>query len=1813
MQPLLVRLLHLGICCLLGIPVYSQYAQLSGPNHVQPGETDYYTIVSWPQPVDPSSNIIWQITGGTVLYSDQYSCQVQWGSAPMIGQVYVYEDLGGQQGFLSVQIGDPQVTVSPAIQQVDYGGSAQTLTGGVSTLDAITSTQWQGSSDGVNWSVISSASGNTYTPPATQAGYYRFLAVVNGNTYYSNAANVSITPLTPGTISLGQQPTYNSVPTVTNTPASGGMCYASDRVYTWEASVDGQPWTVIGTGVNYPSAALITGKTYIHRKVSCGGTTLVSNTLYIVPTYTSVDYENLNYVRTIDVHVTGISTWYQADQLAMTSKYQSTTYLDGLGRSIQKVDKAASYSGGAWVDLVQPIVYDAAGRTTQKYLPYPTADNPGKYKSANVFTEQASFVTGKFGEPSGAPTYAQIQYDNSPLNRVMEMFASGQSWGGSGVGQSMAYDFNTAAENVRIWQLGYSASTIPTTTGSYATGSLYKSIATDEKNHQVITYTDFSGNQVLKKVQELESGSGLTGQHAGWECTYYVYDDLNQLRFTITPKVVTYLDNNGWSLTQQLVNDLCYVYGYDTKGRTISKKQPGIGETDYVYDQRNRPVFVQDANGLANSQWQVSQYDPLDRVISTGMLNLSISQASLQTNVDANTGQINVISGAQSLSDPVFYTRQTGVASYVGSHSVTFDALTNTSFVSEDGASFVGYVDPNLVNIVSEVVAVADNPIPSSGTYIPLTYAYYDDYSQSTRNYTTADNSLFDPSTNQQALPLPAQASLRTRGLVTCSKVKVITNPADLTQGSWQEADTYYDEFGRVIQVQNTNALGGTDITTSRYDFQGKLWGSCVKHMAGASTQFTVVSKNSYDQQGRLTDLAKNFNNTFFKPLVNYTYDEYGKMVKKRLAPGYTPPNTSKTEMESLQYDYNIQGWLIGINKNYALSTNTYDQWNQYFGLYLGYDNRDNQFAAVRLDGKITGAIWKSQGDNSMRKYDNTYDAAGRFTSALYNQRKTPADSWSNATVDLSEYVTYADGNGNIGTMKHMGIVPGVTSGIVVDDLLYNYGTSTNPNTNQLSRVDERANFAGNGQLYDFANGSNAAGTNDYQYDPNGNLLQDLNKGVTDGGNGGVVYNYLNKPVKITIAGKSIIQYTYDATGIKLSKTVTNIAVTPNTSTTTTYADEFVYQDNSLQFVLFEEGRLKLITPVNTPQAVLNAGTAGTNFSSTSQGVFEYFVKDQLSNTRMVLTEEAQREVYTATMELSSTSDPNLGTDEAKLFGKVDPNTGAPAPDNELVNSRTDRPSTWSGNTSAKVALLTATGQKVGPNLILKVSAGDIISAQSSYFYLTNDPTGSSTGVSDVLTSLLGALLGNKASALTKMNSSLINTNLSASGSDFSNFITNQSNTGSANAPNAFLSVAFFDEQFNFIPYDLNAAAVGSNSLRVSSANNQNASLVLQQKAPKNGWVFVYLSNESNQNVYFDNFTVTDDHGAISEETHYYAFGQKIAGLCTSAFKKLPNKFHYQGDYSEEEENTLWNEFDLRMYDPQIGRWTGADPYDEFASPYVGMGNDPVNTVDENGGDVDPSGFLGAGLGALGGATFMYFVARNNHLNWWETTGAIIGGALGGSGLGYGLGEALFVSPREGGGHFGAQVRAFYKSLFTGDEASVDAGYTAVLRTRNGTKIYADIWGQLKDFMPKLEWETFTRTLIDFDSEDPATRTVTTAIVKGITVNRTTWKIPDYPASQRQYLETHADRIQRILTSRVSGLGNDAVFDRNGNPWPDIGPNLFPVWPGNTINFDKSARGDRDPSFHYTQKVTYKRRVLQLFREKGADKIVLSKWKLARQ
>jgi RHS repeat-associated protein len=200
----------------------------------------------------------------------------------------------------------------------------------------------------------------------------------------------------------------------------------------------------------------------------------------------------------------------------------------------------------------------------------------------------------------------------------------------------------------------------------------------------------------------------------------------------------------------------------------------------------------------------------------------------------------------------------------------------------------------------------------------------------------------------------------------------------------------------------------------------------------------------------------------------------------------------------------------------------------------------------------------------------------------------------------------------------------------------------------------------------------------------------------------------------------------------------------------------------------------------------------------------------------------------------------------------------------------------------------------------------------------------------------------------------------------------------SGDAPKAYLTVLFFDERFNFV-------SEGSMAYRVQTSGNGAAPLVIPPtRAPKNGYAYVYVSNESDEMVYFDNLQVSNVHGNILEENHYYAHGLKIAAISSGKLAvategEVINLFLYNDKELMDDGGLDWYDYGQRNYDPQIGRFQQVDPLTDIFpawSPFQYAGNEPVGNVDldgmESGGLPTPGGtFMGSGIlmpgGRLGG------------------------------------------------------------------------------------------------------------------------------------------------------------------------------------------------------------------------------------------------------
>jgi RHS repeat-associated protein len=284
--------------------------------------------------------------------------------------------------------------------------------------------------------------------------------------------------------------------------------------------------------------------------------------------------------------------------------------------------------------------------------------------------------------------------------------------------------------------------------------------------------------------------------------------------------------------------------------------------------------------------------------------------------------------------------------------------------------------------------------------------------------------------------------------------------------------------------------------------------------------------------------------------------------------------------------------------------------------------------------------------------------------------------------------------------------------------------------------------------------------------------------------------------------------------------------------------------------------------------------------------------------------------------------------------------------------------------------------------------AGDEITAQTIYYYQNNvtNQAGGPSFVSDVLVSLAQAISGSPiTSGVTKSVASNITTQLGSS-VPFGSFVNPDYNDASGNNPKAYLGILYFDERFNLVEE-------GSLTKRVVQSGNGAAPLVLlQRKAPKNGYALVYVCNESDEVVYFDNLQVTHNRGRIMEENHYYAYGLKIAGISSRKLTDpgegdVNNKHLYNDKELIDEGGLDWYDYGFRNYDAQIGRFTQLDPltFDyPFYTPYQYAGCEPIGNTDLDGAEPSPkaAGFAEA-IKALPGVQAVNF-AYSTRFNFWS-------------------------------------------------------------------------------------------------------------------------------------------------------------------------------------------------------------------------------------
>jgi RHS repeat-associated protein len=382
---------------------------------------------------------------------------------------------------------------------------------------------------------------------------------------------------------------------------------------------------------------------------------------------------------------------------------------------------------------------------------------------------------------------------------------------------------------------------------------------------------------------------------------------------------------------------------------------------------------------------------------------------------------------------------------------------------------------------------------------------------------------------------------------------------------------------------------------------------------------------------------------------------------------------------------------------------------------------------------------------------------------------------------------------------------------------------------------------------------------------------------------------------------------------------------------------------DTLQFISHEEGRVRWAYHTYT------IGPPGYAYA------YDFYEKDQLGNTRMVLTQERDTTNYIATMEAAYRST------ESQLFANIASTSFAwdSMPNYQNIPHSIRYPNGTTANDSvSKVDYNGTSGQTTGPSLLLKVMAGDTIMPVVQCYYVSNTLTTTNSSLTSVLNSLAGGIMGTPTGAAEGTLSGYTSTS-SPVYSGLGSFLGTKDQAPPSGYPKAYLNWILLDDQFNYV--SSSSGSVAAASATTYPANQMNT---VAPGGPvvmsRNGYLYVWVSNETQGwDVFFDNFSVYYKQGPVLEENHYYPFGLSMSGISDKAIKTsyAENKYRYNGkelQHQEFSDGTGLEEYDYgaRMQDPQLGVWHNIDPKADKMrrySPYAYAFDNPIRFIDPDG------------------------------------------------------------------------------------------------------------------------------------------------------------------------------------------------------------------------------------------------------------------------
>lgn len=599
-----------------------------------------------------------------------------------------------------------------------------------------------------------------------------------------------------------------------------------------------------------------------------------------------------------------------------------------------------------------------------------------------------------------------------------------------------------------------------------------------------LTATTYADNQLYKTITKDENWKVTDGKNNTTE-EFKDKEGKVVLKRTYTDIVI-----DGVLVESQSKHDTYYIYDqFGNLTYVIPPLAEGIASEDnlnylgyqYKYDSRNRLVEKK----LPGKDWEFIVYDKLDRPIATG---------------------------------PAYNPYGDGTLGWMITQYDAFGRVIQTGWKKMTVTEAERKNNQNTINSGGNPFTLVQDDI--------LTKNYYDDYS-------------FAEAPNMPQTIEGQAATTATRGLQTGSWVRILDIQGSTTA---ETSYTLYDFKYRPIRTRTTNFLGGYTEVDSKLDWSGKVEKTITKHKYDSATAvLTTTETFTYSPQDKLVLHIQKINQSDEQLIAKNSYDELGQLIKKEVG---GVDITGNLGLQTVDYQYNIRGWLKAIND---IETE-----NDLFAFKINYNQPVD--ATALYNGNISETYWKTASDNILRSYHYKYDDLNRLLEGNY---KREGGQYINSYLEKLSY----DKNGNILDLFRNGDNDAVDYEFNIDDLKYFYHPQK---ANQLMKVTDHSNSP-QGFKDDIVDVNDVE--DDYEYDDFGNMVVDANKDIID-----IDYNHLNLPIKIYFGNGTSIIYLYNATGQKVRKVVHS-----NDIITTDYLGGFQYHNNKLKHFPHAEGYVNII------------------------------------------------------------------------------------------------------------------------------------------------------------------------------------------------------------------------------------------------------------------------------------------------------------------------------------------------------------------------------------------------------------------------------------------------------------------------------------------------------------------------------------------------------------------------------------------------------------------------------------------------------------